>query len=82
MAAFRKAGASVQDLHIVGKGCPDILIGYGFHSIPVEIKDGSKPPSKRKLSPAELEWHKEWRGSVGIAYSVDDVAIILNGLRR
>jgi hypothetical protein len=28
----------------------------------MEIKDGSKPPSERKLNKEQIEWHIEWRG--------------------
>jgi hypothetical protein len=33
----------------------------------IEIKDGSKPPSKRKLTSDEQEWHDTWRGTVYVA---------------
>jgi Holliday junction resolvase len=61
---LRKRGASVQLLHTVGKGCPDIVVGYGGCNYLFEIKDGSKPASQRKLTPDEQEWHDEWKGSV------------------
>ena len=28
VAGLRSIGATVQPLHAVGKGCPDLLIGY------------------------------------------------------
>ena len=66
VAALRKAGASVQHLHAVGEGCPDILVGYRGCNILMEIKDRNKPPSARKLTDAQDEWHKEWRGQVAV----------------
>lgn len=71
--AFRGFGYTVQHLHTVGKGCPDILAGkFGLNFL-IEIKDGSKIPSQKKLTPDEQKWHKDWRGQVGIIESVDDV---------
>ena len=75
--AFRKLGASVQPLHSVGKGCPDLMVGYRGRCYAVEVKDGSKPPSARKLTPDQVAWHEAWRGHVCIVESVDDVAEFL-----
>lgn len=70
--ALRKIGCSVQTLHEVGHGCPDLLIGYRGKNYTFEIKDGEKPPSKRKLTTDEQLWHYGWRGQVAIVYSVDE----------
>lgn len=64
--ALRRAGATVQHLHQIGRGCPDILIGYQGRNFLAEIKDGSKPPSKRKLTPDEADWHEQWAGQVAV----------------
>lgn len=57
MAALRRAGAFVEPLHGVGGGCPDLLVGFrGVWSV-IEVKDGAKVPSARKLTPDEAEWH-------------------------
>ena len=58
--ALRKAGCRVQPLHMVGKGCPDILVGRGGRLVLMEIKDGAKPPSARKLTADEVLWHDLW----------------------
>lgn len=64
VAGLRKVGCSVESLAAVGKGVPDLLVGYGSKNYLLEVKDGSKPPSARKLTDAQVEWHKVWRGSV------------------
>jgi len=56
--ALRRAGAKVQPLHQVGKGCPDLLVAFRGRWYLGEIKDGKKPPSKRKLTPDEANWHE------------------------
>lgn len=70
--ALRKMGATVLHLHTIGKGAPDIAVGYKGKNALVEIKDGSKPPSARKLTPDEEKFHAEWRGQVTVIESVDE----------
>lgn len=72
VAALRAAGYSVQSIAAVGKGCPDLLVGCRGKNLLMEVKDGSKPPSKRKLTPDEQTWHAAWRGQVCVVESVDD----------
>jgi hypothetical protein len=74
---LRKSGASVQLLHAVGQGCPDLLIGYHGMNYLLEIKDGDKPPSSRKLTADQVKWHDAWRGSVTVIKSIDDAALFL-----
>lgn len=71
--AFRKLGASVLFLHGVGMGCPDILVGIRGRNLLVEIKDGNKAPSKRKLTDWQEKWHADWRGQADVVESLDDV---------
>lgn len=79
VAALRRAGASVQHLHKVGEGCPDILVGHAGRNLALELKDGRKPPSDRRLTPAEQEWHAAWRGQVATVYSIDDALRVVFG---
>ncbi len=70
--ALRDIGATVQHIHMIGGGCPDILVGYRGTSYVFEIKDSAKPPSKRRLTPMEAKWHDNWRGQVAIVTSIDE----------
>jgi hypothetical protein len=79
--ALRRAGASVQSLAPVGKGCPDLLVGHRGKNTLLEVKDGSKPPSKRKLTPDEHIWHAHWNGQVVTVESVEQ-ALKAVGLKR
>lgn len=78
---FRQLGATVLDTAQLGNGAPDILIGYKGHNVAIEIKDGSKVPSQRKLTPDEVKFHDEWQGWIEIVYSVDDVINLVNRIR-
>ena len=69
--ALRDAGATVMHLHTVGGGCPDICVGYRGGNYLIEIKDGSKPPSAQKLTPAQFDWHRTWRGRAAVVNSVE-----------
>ncbi|MCU1279805.1 MAG: hypothetical protein JWM53_3351 [bacterium] len=83
--ALRGAGASVQLLHTVGAGCPDLLVGIDGANLLIEVKDGSKPPSKRVLTPDQTEWtewHRTWCGQVTVANSIAEALIALKGSRR
>lgn len=77
--ALRSCGASVQPLHMVGSGVPDLLVGYRGRTALIEIKDGSLPPSKRQLTDDQLRWHGAWSG--GALAVVCDVESALRVLR-
>jgi len=38
----------------------------------MEIKDGSKPASARKLTKAQEKFHAEWNGPIYIVTSIDE----------
>ena len=63
---LRSAGASVQSLASVGGGCLDILVGWRGANYLMEIKDGNKPPSARKLTEKEALWWNTWKGQKAI----------------
>jgi hypothetical protein len=63
VTALRRLGVSVHSLADVGDGCPDLLVGYRGRTHLIEVKDGSKPPSARALTPLEANWHATWDGS-------------------
>ena len=74
---LRKCGYSVQSLATIGSGCPDILVGKGGRNYLFEIKDGSKPPSQRKLTPDEITWALNWKGQVDVVTDIDQILKIL-----
>jgi hypothetical protein len=70
--ALRDVGASVAVTSALGSGFPDIVVGFRGVNYLMEIKDGSKPPSKRRLTPKEKEFHDLWRGSVVVVNDIDE----------
>ena len=58
---LRRVGATVLHTHQL-KNAFDILVGYRGVNYIMEIKDGSKPPSQRKLTEGEMKFKESWRG--------------------
>jgi Holliday junction resolvase len=82
VAAFRRLGWSVASLHRVGDGVPDLLVARGGINVLVEVKDGAKVPSARKLTPEQVEFFVSWRGRIEIVKTVDDVIALLQESRH
>lgn len=58
IAAYEELYCSVVDLHTVGHGCPDILVGIANQvSELVEVKTEGGT-----LEPAQVTFQKTWRG--------------------
>ena len=72
---FRKLGWYVLIISQL-KNCCDIMVSKNGRTIAVEIKDGSKPPSHRKLSTGEVKFKYEWQGEYMLITSIDDVLSI------
>lgn len=69
---FRGMGYSVAITSNLGNGFPDIVVGkYGVNVL-VEIKDGAKSPSRRKLTEDEQRFHDTWRGAACVIESEYD----------
>jgi hypothetical protein len=81
--ALRSVGAFVQPLHTIGQGCPDLLVGYRGKWSLIELKDGSKSPSQRKLTEEEQEWHEKAvsRAPVFIAESAEDALLAIGAIK-
>jgi Holliday junction resolvase len=70
--AFRDLGWSVQDISQL-KNCCDLFVSKAGRTIAVEVKDGSKPPSARKLSEGEIKFMEMWQGEYSVVLCIDDV---------
>ena len=75
--ALRKAGAVVRIIS-QGDGIPDLLVGYKGYTILMEVKDGDKVPSARKLTEAEQKFFDDWRGGMlAVVNSLEEALEIL-----
>ena len=69
---YREHGCSV--LILSQDNSVDMLVGCRGHDALIEVKDGKKPPSARKLTEKEQQFHESWRGTpIRIVESVEDV---------
>jgi len=57
IGAFRACGALAIDTSRLGEDFPDAVIGFKRVWKLVEIKDGDKPPSARRLSEGQEKFH-------------------------
>lgn len=76
--ALRNSGCSVQSLASVGRGVPDLLVSnHKGELFLMEVKDGSKPPSARKLTPDQVAWHDNWNSEIHIVLDKDQALKIV-----
>lgn len=61
VAELRKRGCVVATTHALGKGFPDIVVGYHGRNYLFEIKDPAQPPNKRRLTRDEEQFFAIWR---------------------
>jgi Holliday junction resolvase len=82
ISALRAAGAKVQSLAAVGKGVPDLLCQYKGTFYLIEVKDGRKPPSQRKLTEDQVRWHSEWKSAfLGVVESPDEALKFIGAIK-
>ena len=62
VAALRLLGCSVAITSGAGGGLPDIIVGFRGVNLLIELKDGDKVPSAKKLTPAEQHFVDNWKG--------------------
>jgi hypothetical protein len=65
--------------HAVGQGFPDLVVSFRGRNILIEIKDGSKPPSARRLTPDQKEFHESWDGELYVVESAEQAITVLTG---
>jgi hypothetical protein len=78
---LRDIGYSVMVMSDLGHGKPDVCVGTTIGGKPTnflfEIKDGSKPPSRRKLTNDEIEFFAKWEGQVNIIHTAKEAVMIM-----
>lgn len=71
-------GVSVWITSALGHGGVDFVVGTDFPGKPkmnylIELKDENQPPSKRKLTPDEEAFHKNWKGPIYVCKNLDEI---------
>jgi len=76
--AFRQLHCSVQHLHAVGSGCPDLLVGVNGFNVLVEVKTATG-----ELTSDQKDFIAAWRGDdVNIVRTREDAIELVNHYRR
>lgn len=69
VSALRAAGASVQSLAPIGRGCPDLLAAFRGGMFLFEVKNRS---GKNEVNEQQAKWHIEWRAPVHVVRDAED----------
>ncbi len=77
VATLRGMGCTVQHLHAVGQGVPDLLVGVRGVNLLVEVKyeDG-------QLNAVQTAWHDAWRGQAIIVRTSEHAAELVAARAR
>ena len=81
VAALRAVGASVATCQAVGKGFPDLVVGYQGRNYMFEIKDPVQPKHRHELTPAQVEFHAGWRGDLVKIFTAKEALQYIGALR-
>jgi hypothetical protein len=81
VSALRAAGASVQSLAPIGKGCPDLLVATRKKSgetdmFLIEVKSENAKPNEM-----QKKWHIEWKAPVYVVRTPDEALQVIGVLK-
>ncbi|GAB4211807.1 MAG: hypothetical protein OHK0012_04930 [Synechococcales cyanobacterium] len=76
--ALRDAGCSVQPIHTLGKGIPDLLISTPTReTLLIECKT-----AKGKFTPDQVEWFSRWRGRIEVIRDPAEIGRLFGAMRE
>ena len=78
ISALEAAGATVD---VIGKPV-DLLVGLRGKLVLIEVKDGNRPPSRRKKTSAQEEFFKRWAGYPVVLVDSPEAALRALGLMK
>jgi len=78
VAALRAIGCFVWDTSACGNGAPDLVAMRGGVWRAIEVKDGERPPSERKLTADQVKFHGQVAAHGGTVYVVQSVQDVLD----
>ena len=74
---LRQLGCSVAITSMMGKGFPDLVLGYQNKNFLIELKDGAKPKSQKGLTMDEAKFFTAWKGQCDKCESLEEVCKII-----
>lgn len=79
---LRSLGMCVEITSAAHGGMTDLVVGYGGITVLVEVKDGKKAPSDRKLTPAQIRFHERFHGAITVIETIDQAFKLASEIRR
>ncbi len=76
VSALRAAGASVQSLAPIGKGCPDLLVACEGQMYVMEVKLPTTKPNA-----LQTKWHEAWQATVHIVRGPEEALRIIGATK-
>jgi hypothetical protein len=83
VAALRAIGVQVVDSSGMGRGFPDLCAMFRGTIYFLELKNGSKPPSARKLTVEQVRFHNDARLAgvkVHVVSTVDEALAVFGAM--
>lgn len=83
VSTLRAIGVHVTDLSGAGNGVPDLCCMWRGQTYWLEVKDGSKPPSRRKLTVEQVRFHDGARQvgvKVHVVTTVDEALAVFGAM--
>ncbi len=77
LATVIEEGASAVSTSAIGNGFGDIIGAINWQTFMMEVKDPAQPPSKRRLTPAEKEFHRTWKGRIHVVETPEQARIVV-----
>lgn len=79
---LREAGRSVLELHALGKGAPDILVGWGGNTMLMEIKnpDSVKGGHNKVVAKGQAAFRATWKGCKVLVVTSPEEALRATGI--
>lgn len=75
------SGVTVAITSSIGNGFPDLIVsravGKSRTAVLIELKDGQKPASRKKLTPDEQKFKSEWEGCYYVCENLDQILKVL-----
>ena len=82
VALIRAMGVSVAITSAAHDGFTDLVMGFGGVTVLVEIKDGSKEPSRRKLTPPQKIFHGSFKGAITVIETEQQAIELVSRIRQ
>jgi Holliday junction resolvase len=77
VAVLREVGASVVDLSAVGKGVPDLLVGYRGQTYLLEVKNRK---GRNRITADQEVFYAWWRGAEAVIVYNENDALMAIGI--